>query len=176
MGKQVNFYLLPSDLSTMEGAIRSTGPIAILTSTVPEPFVKELPSIVLSEAQMGQEPLRLYLTHPKYLPRIQFRHVPQQGHFIVEPGSPVIELDRNFFDGQRIRHGRMYFYTGPDFDSEFIQWAEDVLRAVKRVLIRKPELGGEYFGPAALNWIDSHQAQVQPGVAVLARSAADPAS
>ncbi len=90
----------------------------------------------------------------------------RQGHFIVEPGSPVIELDRNFFDGQRIRHGRMYFYTGPDFDPEFVRWGDKVLRAVRKVLVRSPESKTEYFGPAALEWMRRTHAQAQPGVAV----------
>lgn len=171
MGKQVNFYLLPKDMPILEDAIRSTGPVAFLPNIVPEPFVKTLPSIELPESQMGKEPLRVYVTHPDFLSRVQFRHVPQQGHFIVEPGSPVIELDRNYFDGQRIRHGRMYFYTGPDFDSDFMHWAGGVLKAVRKVLVRKPEFGGEYFGPAALKWIEKTHARVQPGVAVFAQSA-----
>ena len=171
MGKQVNFYLLPSDLQAVEKAIRSTGPVEILPNFVPEPLVKKLSTIAMSEAQMGEEPLRVYVTHPRYLPQIQFRHVPEQHHFIVEPWSPVVEFDRNYFDGQSIRHGRMYFYTGPDFDPEFIKWAEGVLRAVRRVLVRKPELGGEYFGSAALEWIEGRRVTVQPGVAVIAQSA-----
>ena len=171
MGKQVNFYLLPLDLATVEAAIRSTGPVAYLPNSVPEPMIKTLSTIVLSDDQIGKEPLRVYVTHPKYLPQIRFRHVPQQGHFIIEPGSPVIELDRNYFDGQRIRHGRMFFYTGPNFDPEFTKWADRVLRAVRKVLMRRPELGGEYFGDAALKWISSRRARVQPGVAAFAQSA-----
>jgi hypothetical protein len=170
MGKQVNFYLLPADLITVEDAIRSTGPVAFLPNLVPEPLVKKLPTIAMSEAQMGKEPLRVYVTHPKYLQLIRFRPVPQQGYFTIEPGSAVIELDRNYVDGQRIRHGRMCFYTGPDFDPEFMKRAEGVLRAVRKVLVRKPELGGEFFGPGALEWVERRHATVQPGVAALAQS------
>jgi hypothetical protein len=171
MGKQVNFYLLPADLVVVEDAIRSTGPVAFLPNLVPEPLVKQLPTIAISEAQMGKEPLRVYVTHPKCLKLIRFRPVPERGYFIIEPGSPVIELDRNYVDDQRIRHGRLYFYTGSDFDPEFMKWAEGVLRAVRKVLVRKPELGGEYFGPGALEWIKKRRATVQPGVAAVAQSA-----
>jgi len=46
-----------------------------------------------------------------------------------------------------------------------------VLRVVRKVLVRKPELGGEYFGPAALGWIESHHARVQPGIAAFTEAA-----
>ncbi len=119
---------------------------------------------------MGKERLRVCVTQPKYLSQIQFRHIPQQGHFIIEPGSPVLEFDRSYFDGHRIRKGRMYFYTGPDFDPDFMSWGDRVLRAVRKALVRKPELGGEYFGPATLEWIATHKATVHPGLAVFAQS------
>jgi hypothetical protein len=167
MGKQVNFFLLPQDLGLVEEAIRSTGAVVFIPAVVSEPRVETLQSIDLPEERMGKEPLRVYVTRPDLLPKIRFRHVPAQGYFIVEPGSPVIELDRNFFDGKSIRHGRMYFYTGPDFDPEFVRWGDRVLRAVRKVLVRAPESKTEYFGPAALDWTRRTNAKTYPGVAMI---------
>ena len=135
MGRQVNFFLLPSDLVLVEEAVRSTGPVVFLPEVVAEPRIETLPSIQLSEERIGKERLRVYVTRPGFLSKIRLLHVPAQRYFIVEPGSPAIELDRNFFDGQRIRHGRMYFYAGPDIDPEFVRWGDKVLRAVRKVLV-----------------------------------------
>src|SRR6202023_2309711 len=107
-----NCFLLPRDLVLVEEAVRSTGPVVFLPEGVAEPRIETLPSIQLSEERIGKERLRGYL---------------------ATPGSPAIELDRNFFDGQRIRHGRMYFYAGPDIDPEFVRWGDKVLRAVRKV-------------------------------------------
>lgn len=169
MGRQVNFFLLPSDLALVEQALRLTGPVVFLPEVVAEPRIETLSSIQLPEERMGKERLRVHVTRPDFLSKIRLRHIPAQGYFIVEPGSPVIELDRNFFDGQRVRHGRMYFYTGPNIDPEFVRWGDKVLRAVRKVLVRSTESKTEYFGPAAIEWMKRTHAKAQPGVAVFAR-------
>ncbi len=161
MGRQINFFVLPGDFRIMEEAIQSTGNVMFLSGTAAEPLVQPLPTIEISEREMGNVPLGVYATRSDFVEGIRFRHVPQQGHFIIEPGSSVIELDRCYFDGKLLRRGRLYFYTGPGFNPEFIRWAEKVLRALRRFLVRKPDqIGLYYFGPAALAWMKKTGAQV----------------
>jgi hypothetical protein len=170
MGRQVSFFLLPEDLRVIEDAITSTGPVIFLPDVSAEPQVVTLASIELPQERMGKERLRVHVTRPDFVRKVRFKQMLGQQHFIIEPGSPVIQLDRSFFDGSRIRHGRLYFRTGSDADPEFVKWGEKVLRAVRSVLVRSPESPTEYLGPSAHDWIKRTNARTQPGVAVLAGS------
>jgi hypothetical protein len=163
VGKQVNFFLLPGDLIGIEQAIRQTGQVMFLPGTVPEPEIAPVSTIQFREHEMGAVGLRLYITLDELASGIRFRQVPEQGYFIVEPGSPVIELDRCYFDGKVLRRGRLYFFTGPGFQHRFIHWGDSVLRAVRRVLTRNPALGSAYFGAVAEAWIQRTHAAPRVG-------------
>ncbi len=103
----------------------------------------------------GQPWLFFYLVRPEELPDVVTRHVPAQNYWTIDViRSPVIELNRSFFDGQILRRGRLYytdsFYDEHDalaYKSEpFRAWAKSVVARVKRTLKRQ---GGDYVGPIA---------------------------
>jgi hypothetical protein len=102
---------------------------------------------------MGKVGLRVYISRLDYSRGIQLSHVPEQRYFIVKPGSPVIELTSATSMGASCGRGRLYFFTGTGFDTEFLRWSDRVLRRVRSVLIKDSALGPYYYGPAAKDWV-----------------------
>ncbi|HXL91140.1 MAG TPA: hypothetical protein VN969_19525 [Streptosporangiaceae bacterium] len=76
--------------------------------------------------------------------------------------SPVVELDRCFFDGMVLRRGRAYFASDLRFrpelpDPDFVKWGDQVLNRIRKLLVRVPELSPHsYFSPSAADWIGQH--------------------
>jgi hypothetical protein len=169
MGHQVNFFLLPDDLPIVERAIRSAGAVMFLPGVVARPALQPLETVTMSVSDMGKVGLRVYVTEVHFGPWVRFRHIPQQGHFLVDHGSPVIEFDRSYFDGHVLRRGRLYFYTGIDHPSGFSEWADKVLRSVRRTLTRDTTTGPHYYGPHAKRWIErSHAVCNRAGTELIA--------
>jgi hypothetical protein len=112
---------------------------------------------------MGKVNLRLAIARPESLGEIHLRRIPEQGYFLIELGSPVIEFDRCYFDGTILRRGRIYFRTGPGLEPAFVQWANKVLRSVRSELIKDSALGPHYYGPAARDWLLRTGAQERIG-------------
>lgn len=111
-------------------------------------------SIELREADMGRQRLRVHVSQPQFLHLIRFRHVPEQGYYVVEPGSPAIELDRCYFNHQVLRRGRMYIHSGAGVSVEFMIGGIRVLRSVRRALVRTPDGNASYFRRGALAWME----------------------
>lgn len=126
MGKQLNFFLTPADFRAVENQIRRSGDVMFLPGTVDRPELEELATMAIGDSEMGQVMLRAYVTRSDFASSIRFHEVPEQGYCIITPGSPVIEVDRCFFDGRVLRRGRLYFLTAPAVDNSFRNWADSV--------------------------------------------------
>ena len=159
MGHQVNFYLDPADTIALEEAIRTLGPLLVLHSRSPGPEPRVLECVSIEES--GQPWLFLHLVRPEDLQSVVTRHVPAQGYWTIDVlRSPVIELNRCFFDGKILRRGRLYyvdgFYNASDEWQEksdsFKRWAKTVLAKVKKGL-KKHEM--DYIGTGAETWLAS---------------------
>lgn len=170
MGRQLNFFLMPEDLTGLESAVRSVGDVLFLRSRHATRQVEVVDSLIITRDQMGSVDLRAYLCRPDDLPQVALRYVSNQEHFVVEPGSPVIEVDRCFFDGKFLHRGRLYFYTASDTPADFTRWALRVFRAVRKSLIGEEAFGGYYyFGQAARRWVKESDAHlVSGGLAMMA--------
>lgn len=158
MGHQIVFYLTPEDMRATEVRIRSKVPVAISDSRPKEPHPHVLPDTEVAE--MGKTWLSVYLVRPEDLGAVKLIEVRTQHYWAIdELRSPVIELNRCFFDGKILRSGRVYYtdgYYGEDGawvakPWEFIKWAKDVFSAVKKSL-KKNERLCAYVGPDALVW------------------------
>jgi len=105
--------------------------------------------------------LRVYVAHRKDLNEIILKEVPAQNYWTVDTlRSPVIELDRCFFDGKIIRRGRLFYDAGYYDDSgkwtgkstKFVEWATEIFKLIKKSAKRNAKLGA-YFGMHAEKWL-----------------------
>jgi hypothetical protein len=158
MGHQIGFLLTPDDLIALEQRLREVGELAIFEST----SRRAAPARVLSTAipEMGVTPLRIILARPRDLPAVTFNAIPARGEWSVDSlRSPVIELDRCFYDGKIMRRGRLYYVDGysdaqhawTEKPPAFLAWAKAIFAAARRFLKKHPELG-EHAGPEVLSW------------------------
>lgn len=119
-----------------------------------------MPSVDFEEN--GGKWLFFYLVRPDDLASIQMHEVAKQNYWAIDDlRSPVVEFSSCFFDGVKIRQGRVYFQTRYYAETgqlvtkseSFVKWARCVLAAVKKTLHRDPA-SGNYVGPDALTWVE----------------------
>ncbi len=165
MGRQISFFATPKDLSGVEAEVRRSRPLLLLTalSESPEPGIVE----GMCVNAMGRESLRLYMVRPSDKLAVVTRQLRSgRGWAVDEPRSPVVELDRSYFDGERLSKGRVYYEPGY-YSSErqwiekspaFIKWADGIFRTVRKVLLRDAGLNA-YLGKEAADWRERTGAQ-----------------
>jgi hypothetical protein len=166
MGRQLQFYLTPSDLAVLEVALRASQEVAALPWRAPRPEPTVVESFRIE--RMGKTPLTLYLARPADLGAVAFREVAAQGYWTVDDlRSPVVELARCHFDGKTLRRGRLYYATGyyggdgawVDKPKAFLAWADALLRTARKALWREPRLDA-YLGPEARELHDRNAAEL----------------
>lgn len=153
MGKQVNFYLTPSDLVDVEALINTIEPCYILHSRSKsnEPLVIE--SFTMKEK--GNDWWDFYLVRQCDILDVKMEEVPSQGYWSIDGmQSPVIKFNKCPFDGFTLGRGRIYFnekYYGANASltykpDAFKVWANTILRRVKKKLLKKDDF---YWGEEA---------------------------
>lgn len=159
MGHQVNFYLDPQDMVSLEQTIRTLGPLLVLHSRSPASEPKVLESASIEEN--GQPWLFVLLVRPEDLQAVVTRHVPAQGYWTVDVSkSPVIEFNRCFFDSRILRRGRLYYVDGyynanqtwEEKADTFRIWAKAVLTKTKKALKKH---NTDHIGVGAAAWLSS---------------------
>jgi hypothetical protein len=155
VGRQIQLYLTPADLADFETSLRSRIEFVALEyrSNAPRPSVTP----TFQVAEMGKTWLTLFLARPADLDALEFHEVPAQKYWTLDVlKQPVVEFSRPYFNGTLIRRGRLYYETG-DYDSHgswvdkpkpFLEWAEKLFRAARKVLRRNAELDA-YLGREA---------------------------
>jgi len=157
MSHQVNFYLLPEDLSEVEERLYELGPYVILRdrSSTSKPKVVD----TLNLREEGRQWLYLYLARPEDVDSVITKYIPTQGYWSLdESASQVVELNGCFFDGQILRRGRLYYQDGrygadgewQDRPEAFRKWARSVLAKTKKLL---RYVDSDYIGPNAAAWL-----------------------
>jgi hypothetical protein len=160
LGHQVNFFILPSDLPSVEDAIRAVGEVVFLEDRTPTAEPMQLQTLSFDKGDMGKRQLRAYIVRDSDRGLVKTRFIEQQGYWVIDSlGSPVVELDRCYFDGTLLRRGRAYFASdlrfrpqmpGPDL----VKWGDRVLARVRKLLIRSPSIAKYiYASEDALRWI-----------------------
>ena len=155
MGRQIQIYAIDSDFDVLLDAIFKIEPVAVLTDDWKQPEPEELVDLRLRS--VDEEHLRVYFCRRPDIGSLTVRHVEARGVWHVDVfGSPVIEVDRTFLDGNLCKRGRLYYLTQYVHDAgwvekpkAFTEWAERVFRATRAVLKRDRELGA-YLGPEAM--------------------------
>ena len=159
MGQQVNFYATPNDLKAAEERIRQCGDYLVLHARSPQSKPRIVPSVDFEEN--GKKWLFYYLVKPDDLASVQTREVAKQDYWTIDDlRSPVVEFTSSFFDGAKMRPGRVYFQDRYYADNgqlvtkpeSYVKWAKSILVAVKKELQRDTALDA-YIGPDALNWV-----------------------
>jgi hypothetical protein len=159
MSKQVNFYVTPEDTTLLEDSLRDIESFVVLHSRSDSSKPRILAN--LDYIENGQQWLYLFLVRPDDLDSVSMRYVPAQDYWTVDVlKSPVIELNRCFFDGQILRRGRIY-YIGKFYGTNdeliakpepFQKWANSVFKTTKKALNK---INSDYFGRNAQEWLTS---------------------
>lgn len=164
MGRQINFYLTPTDTQELERFLRIREPLCVLHSRSPvnEPQVLQTTDLI----QGGKQWLFFKLVRSTDIDQVLMEYVPAQGYWTIdELRSPVIEFNRCYIDDQALRRGRLYYtekFYGADGavvekPEEFRAWAQALFRSTKKYLKKKDV---DYFGPEAEHLIALGQRKI----------------
>ena len=155
MGHQINFFLGPNDQLELEARLKKVDELVVLHSRSPTPEPRVVHS--MNFAEDGKQWLFVYLVRPNDLSTVQTRAISAQGYWVVNDLiSPVVEVDRCYYDGKILRRGRLYyvdgFYDQKDQSiekaTEFKAWAKRLFAAARKTLTYDKELGA-HIGPEA---------------------------
>jgi hypothetical protein len=161
MGQQVNFYLTPKDVDVVAECIDKCGDYLILHSRSPTRKSRIVPSFNFKED--GHRWLFFNLVRPEDLAAVKTYYIPEQKYWmsdhLVRP--PILEFNSCYYDGKKMRRGRLYFQTRyyakngelvtqPD---SFLKWGRRVLAAIKKPLHYDPDRG-VYIGPDTMKWVE----------------------
>jgi|SRR6185369_13203633 hypothetical protein len=156
MGRQLVFYLGPSDMEELEARLKKLEDPLILHSRSPEPKPRIVESTDFKEN--GRRWLYFYLVRPDDVSAIDFEEVPEQRYWSMDvSSSPVVELTTCYFDGKVLKRGRLYYTEGSYGDDDhwvekpeaFKSWAKQLLSAARKTLKLDRDVSA-YVGPEAV--------------------------
>jgi hypothetical protein len=169
VGHQVNFFVMPAELSDLEAAIRTTGDVCFLGEESPTAQPVELGALVPASVTVPPRFKYLILRRQELL-GVSTRFVAAQGYWLIEATrSPVIEFSPCRFTGSTLTRGRAYFSSDLRFrpeppDPDFVRWGDRVLTRIKKKLTRRQEFAPWlYFGASALQWVQDSGATMTGG-------------
>ena len=149
MGKQINFYMLPSDEGHFLQAAAAIAPLSILEYTSKTEIFQ--PSSALpNKGDLGWFQVWLWSATTCQAPIV--RWVPQQKYFVIDGSeSEVIELARSYQQDSSIVRGRLWAELkkrdGTAKAPPFLGWFESLVRWIKKNYRKLPN--GEYIAPTA---------------------------
>lgn len=158
MGRQIQLYLVPEDVKSLEAVLRQRH-VQLVAWSSPDAS----PSILNTSVTRNEHGFRshCYLVRPHDVENLQLEHVPERGYWTISPYCPqVIEFNGGFFDGKMLRRGRLFYQTeyldanglwvkNPE---DFTKWAESISRLVKKRFKRDPVFDA-YLGDSAREWL-----------------------
>jgi len=168
MGRQTNFFMLRDDLIAYEQMIRQSSEVCLLKSQ----SNSQDPEVITTflDAETGTTEIWLYLARAMDLEKVVTEAVPTQGYCrILEGTSPVVQFNSGYQKDNVLKRGRLYFQPGYYNDSDcwvekssdFIRWADGLLRWIRRHY-RRDSKTGYYIGPAAWKWVEQEGGQLNP--------------
>lgn len=179
MGRQVNFFLHQDDQVEFDRLLKSLGDIVLLPYYHYGNKVSSVEDTVIRD--LKKEENRIYLVRRQDIDRIKLKHIEKFGYWLVDDLSlPVVHFDRSVTRTDKIESGRLYFEAEfVDINEmsmcrkpeDFIKWADDVIRTVRRRLTKvKHRLGvytyTAYLGEHADKWRKLHRADFGAGTAL----------
>lgn len=151
MGRQINFYLGPSDEIDFERSLRRADDIVFLQERGPEPTIVELKTTTRTEGQWS----RIIVTQRSLVNLLTPRLIPTLGLWTIDNlDQPVVQFDTCFRDETVITPGRLFrqdsHFVGellvrkPD---SFVRWADSLYRYARKFLTKSGVI--YYTGPQA---------------------------
>ena len=160
MGRQIQLYLTPDDVTAFEAALKQRGDVKFVAWSSPN----AAPRILDTSTGRNEHGFRshCYLVRPQDTARLRLKCVPRQGYWLLdsELSALVVEFNGGFFDGRLLRRGRLFYETGY-YDSsgvwvrkpeDFIKWAQSITRLSKKLFQRDPVFDA-YLGDSARKWL-----------------------
>ena len=171
MGRQINFYLSNGDQEELARRLDATGCVY----AAGPPFESaEIPVQSVSRFarwESGQQDPMLF-QYPDARDVVLRRPNPELGYFVDIVRSSAVEFSRCMTTNERISRGRLYYIVGfvdDDFSkfekpSEFVKWAADLFKIVRKICIEKRK--GDYIGREALAMEKHGYRLVRPALCV----------
>jgi hypothetical protein len=163
MGRQFRFYLLPSDVDHLVDDLKNIVGIRLFLAKTPTAELVEVSTRTSERSKLESGGLlhceRCYLA-PDNGTRIHPKFIEQQGYWLVNTESEVIEFDGCDYGGDILTEGRFYYQidvlsaSGDALIPKslgFVKWAERLFRRAKRSLIWSTEFNA-YIGREARLW------------------------
>jgi hypothetical protein len=158
--RQFSFYATPADQMELLRAIHSLAAPFVIVEVRK---ATEGPAAAVDFAAVPD--LACVLALQEHIAELQWTVLRTGGEVLNITTSPVIEVLKPFFDGNEMSRGRFYYttrYYGGDRrlvskPSVFLDWANEVFRAVKKTLAFDKNLTpfhGDYVGRDARAWIN----------------------
>jgi hypothetical protein len=151
MGRQIHFYMLPSDRDVFLRFVQKDGLVAVIPEGSNSPIARPL------EQGDIRAHKNVYLWNRGLLPRFKRDWIPGPRYYRVnELTLPVLQLIRStvttWEDKPALVQGRLYgiFDAYLEKPSEFQKWYECLVRWIRKNYRRNPTSMGGYLGPAAL--------------------------
>jgi hypothetical protein len=174
MGRQINFFLHQDDQADFDKLLKTFGDIVLLpyfhfdnnVSTIPDSIVRDL----------KKEERRVYLIRTNDFNDVRLKHIEAFGYWLVDDHSlPVIHFDRSITKDGKIESGRLYFeveyvdtqrMTMVKKPDDFVKWADNVLKTVRRKLRKYKHRMGPYeytayLGEQAEKWKEFNRAVIE---------------
>ena len=173
MGRQINFFLHQDDQDDFDKLLKSFGDILLLSYYHYDNKVTTVKDTIIRD--LVKEERRVYLIRTNDFNKVRLTHITNFGYWLVDDNAlPVIHFDRCVTTDDKIQSGRLYF-TVDYLDSDkmvmikktddFIKWADNVIKTVRRKLIKQkynmgPYTYTEYLGQHAVKWKEQNKAEI----------------
>ena len=157
MGRQINYLVLPDEFPELVAAVTKVEPAAWM----PRLHRSKVVETWDQRSTPGKGDEEGWLVRARDLPRFTEQELswwePRQ-RFIASAGGYGLEMGFCSFDGRRLTANRIYFNTLPPVDPDVSRWANRVISAARRFLVRVPNVS-VFCGPRTAEWIAIHGAR-----------------
>jgi hypothetical protein len=161
MSKQCRLFLLPTDTERLLNEVREKSRVKVISKKSPsmQPLEMASPYVnyVRSTTSTEWTCLDCFLV-PDLSSEIRMHHLTKRDEWVVSETSDAVEFSGCDYDGKTLRPGRLYFQTDQVLGDtiwpkrpEFLQWADQLMRITKGLLIRSQVLNA-YVGADAASW------------------------
>lgn len=154
MGRQILFFLHPTDLLQFESEIRSIEELYVVKYQLIEPSVELMDT--LSDVSYR----RAFLVRQKDIESVAFSLRPSKNCWMVDIlKAPAVEFSAGAFCDDFLSRGRLYFNTGyydeqgqwVNKDESFLKWGDKLLRWVRQHYEKHPRYAA-YMSSHAAEW------------------------
>ena len=165
MGRQINFYLHPSDYKELEDILKSSDEVAFLPYYHHDNSVRTVEDTISPDIK--KDGARVYVVRKAELNSIRLKQIEKFGYWLLDDTPlPVLHYDRCQLEDGKIIRGRLYFQPQYVKDmqwvnksEEFVSWANSIIGKVRRKFKKyKFDRGdwgfSEYVGKNTKEWLD----------------------